>query len=259
MTGVSEQFRQSDVTAWGIAAIACAGFAIVVANVSALVPQSALAALHLPRTGGVSLTQLRQQVAQLQTESAQLRRQNEILATRFSLQEQTGNEVIRRVGALEVSMPAVMDLPISNSAIDRSVTTASIGDAAQTFDAEGGSVVVRQSPMPQPLTTSNAEQPLPAAIVTASVPANAAGYGVSIGPSFASGQGDAQWLDLEVRLGSLLLDMQPLVTPGAFAGEERLIAGPIGEMSAARDLCARIEQINIACSPVAYEGAPLIQ
>jgi len=259
LAGVSEQFRQSDVTGWGIAAIACAGFAVLVANVSALVPQSTLAGLHLPRTGGVSLAQLRQQMAELQTESVQLRRQNEILTTRFSLQEQTGNEVIRRVGALEVSMPALMDLPSSNSAIDRSVTTASIGEPSQSFDAEGGSVVVRQSPMPQPLANSAVEQPLPATIATANAPASAAGYGVSIGSSFAAGQGDAQWLDLEVRLGSLLIDMQPLVTSGAFTGEERLVAGPIDELSTARDLCARIEQINIACAPVAYEGAPLVE
>lgn len=259
MAGVSEQFRQSDVTFWGIAAISCAGLAVLAANISALMPQSTLMALHLPPTGGVSLTQLRQQVAELRTEAAQLRRQNEILATRFSLQEQSGSEVIRRVGALEVSMPAVLDLPGSNTSIDRSVTTASIGDTVQTLDADGGSVVVRQSPMPQPLTDPGVEQPLPAAIANVAAPANATGYGVSIGPSFAAGQGDAQWLDLEVRLGSLLLDMTPLVTDGAFAGEERLIAGPIGEISAARDLCARIEQINVACSPVAYDGEPLTQ
>ncbi|SFV31177.1 hypothetical protein SAMN05216456_1257 [Devosia crocina] len=257
MAGVSNQFRQSDVTGWGIAAIACAGLAIVCANLTALAPQSLTTALHVPHANGVSLAQLRQQVAELRTETALLRRQNELLATRFALQEQTGSEVVRRVGALEVSMPSLLDTPLPGSGVDRSTTTASIGTPGQMFDAQGGSVLVRQSPMPPQLTNSDAPAPYIAALPN--LPASDQGYGVSIGSSFAAGQGHAQWLDMQVRLGSLLLEMAPLVTPGSFAGEERLVVGPMGAVSSARDLCARVEQVNISCSPVAYEGTPLSQ
>ncbi|KKB79742.1 hypothetical protein VW35_04325 [Devosia soli] len=251
MAPKEEEFRQTDVTAWGIAALVCAGVAVVAANVSSLIPSSVLTALHVPRNDTVSMAQLRQQVMELRTETAQLRRQNEILTTRFSLQEQTGNEVIRRVRALEVSMPNVQELRPTAANIDRSVTTASIG---QKFDADGGTVVVRHSPMPENIT-----QPLPAAIEPTVVSASGAevGYGVAIGPGFGAGKGKAQWRDLEVRLGSMLMDMDPLLADDANAGNQRLVLGPLQQMAEARDFCQRLEQMEIACTPTVYSGTPL--
>lgn len=250
MAQISEQFTPSDVSAWGIAALVCAGLAVLGANVAALVPSSALNALHTPRNDAASLTQLRQQVVELRSQTAQLRRQNEILVTRFSLQEQSGNEVVRRVGALEVSMPALAESRPLGITVDHSVTTAAIGaNAGQQFSADGGTVVVRQSPL---------LQPLPAPIETASVASGAdVGYAIAIGSSFAAGQASAQWHDFEVRLGSMLGGMTPLIGDGSNAGQQRLIVGPIPQMSAARDLCLRIEQMEIACWPTSYSGVPL--
>lgn len=246
----SEQFRQSDVTVWGIAALVCTGLAILGANIGGLIPSSALNALHSPRNDAASLSQLRQQVAELRTETAQLRRQNEVLTTRFSLQEQSGNEVVRRVGALEVSIPALAEMRPATAPIDRSVTTASItNNAGQQVAAEGGTVVVHQSPLQQPL-------PAPIAVPSASSGAQV-GYAVAVGASFASGQAATQWHDLEVRLGSLVIDMSPLVTDGTGANQQRLILGPIAQMSEARDLCQRLEQMEIACSPTSFAGAPI--
>lgn len=246
----SEQFRQSDVTVWGIAALVCAGLAILGANIGGLIPSSALNALHSPRNDAASLSQLRQQVAELRTETAQLRRQNEVLTTRFSLQEQSGNEVVRRVGALEVSIPALAEMRPAMAPIDRSVTTASItNNAGQQVAAEGGTVVVHQSPLQQPL-------PAPIAVPSASSGAQV-GYAVAVGSSFATGQAATQWHDLEVRLGSLVIDMSPLVTDGTGANQQRLILGPIAEMSEARDLCQRLEQMEIVCSPTSFAGAPI--
>lgn len=246
---ISEQFRQSDVTAWGIAALVCAGIAVLSANIGGLVPSSALNALHTPRNDAASLGQLRQQVADLRAETAQLRRQNEILTTRFSLQEQSGNEVIRRVGALEVAMPALSEIRPPSPLVDRSITTASVGTNAQQLAADGGTVVVRQSPL---------QQPLPAPIATVAAVGDAdLGYAVALGSSFAAGQGAAQWRDLEVRLGSLLMEMKPLVAEADGIGQQRLLLGPLPEMSAARDLCRRIEQMDVACMPVDYMGSPL--
>jgi len=252
-----EQFRQTDVTAWGIAALVCAGVAVVAANVAGLIPAGALTALHVPKNDTVSMAQLRQQVMELRTETAQLRRQNETLATRFSLQEQSGSEVIRRVGALEVAMPSAQEMRPNIATIDRSVTTASIGESAsQQFTAEGGTVVVRHSPMP-----TNIAQPLPAAIEPTVVTASGAevGYGIAIGPSFGSGKGAAQWHDLEVRLGSMLIDMSPLVTDEVNGGNQRLVVGPLPQMAEARDFCQRLEQMEIACTPTVYSGTPLAQ
>ena len=246
----SEQFQQSDVTGWGIAALVCAGIAVVGANVGGLIPSSTLNALHSPRNDAASLSQLRQQVAELRTETAQLRRQNEVLTTRFALQEQSSNEVVRRVGALEVSLPALAEMRPATATIDRSVTTASItNNSGQQVAAEGGTVVVRQSPLQQPL-------PAPIAVPSASSGAQV-GYAVVVGASFANGQAPTQWHDLQVRLGSLVIDMSPLVTDGAGANQQRLILGPIAQMSEARDFCLRLEQMEIACSPTSFAGAPI--
>jgi hypothetical protein len=246
----TEQFQQSDVAGWGIAALVCAGMAVIGANIGGLIPSSALNALHSPRNDAASLSQLRQQVAELRTETAQLRRQNEVLTTRFSLQEQSGNEVVRRVGALEVSMPNLAEMRPVMGSIDRSVTTASItNNAGQQVAAEGGTVVVYQSPLQQPL-------PAPIAVPSASSGAQV-GYAVALGSSFAAGQAATQWHDLEVRLGSLLIDMSPLVTEGAGANQQRLVVGPIAQMSEARDFCQRLEQMEIACSPASFAGAPI--
>lgn len=251
-----EQNLQADVTGWGIAALVCTGLAVLAANVSGLIPPSALSTLHVARNDGVSVEQLRQQVVELRTATAQLHRQNEILTTRFSLQEQSGSDVVRRVGALEVAMPSAQELRPFASAVDRSVTTASIGETpGQQFAAEGGSVVVRQSPLPADPT----QQPLPAPILTASVSASGidVGYGLAIGASFGAGQGNGQWQDLEVRLGSMLIDFKPLVTDEANSDKQRLVVGPVGQMSEARDFCQRIEQMEIACTPTIYSGTPL--
>lgn len=246
----SEQFRQSDVKVWGIAALVCVGIAVVGANVGGLVPSSALNALHSPRSDAASLAQLRQQVADLRAETTQLRRQNEILTARFSLQEQSGNEVVRRVGALEVAMPALAEMRPAKGAVDRSVTTASIaGNGGQQFAADGGTVVVYQSPLQQPL-------PAPIAVPSASSGAQI-GYAVAVGSSFAAGQAAAQWRNLEVRLGSLVIDMSPLVTEGNGADQQRLVVGPIAQLSEARDFCQRLEQMEIACSPTSFAGTPI--
>lgn len=247
-----EDFTQSDVKAWGVAALVCTGLAVLGANLTTLLPTNALLALHSPRNDAVSISQLRQQVAELRSVTADLRRQNDTLNTRFSLQEQSGGEVVRRVGALEVALPAIMEQRPSASLVDRSVTTASItGTPAQKFDAEGGSVVVRQSPL---------EQPLPAPIQVASTTSGAqVGYAVAVGSSFSPGQAPMQWRNLEVQLGSLTSDMSPLVASAPESGQQRIVLGPLGKLSDARDLCAQLEQREIACSPASYAGASLVQ
>lgn len=259
MTRPSEQFRQSDVTTWGLVALVCGGLAVFGANVSAIVPQSLLAGLHKSRIEGFSLVQLRQDVAELRTEAARLRHQSEIFNTRFSLQEQAGSDVTRRVGALEVSVPLLIESLPASSGIDRSTFTASIGaPGGQAFEAEGGSVVVRQVPLPQAAAPIDASQPLPAeiAIATAST-APFQGYGIAIGPGFALDNAGVQWLDLEVRLGSMLGELTPLIAEGNSPEQKRIVVGPFEQMAEARDFCQRLEQIDVACLPTDYAGAPL--
>lgn len=262
MAKASEQFRQSDVTLWGIAALVSAGLAVFGSNISLLVPQSMLGGLHQPRVAGSSLESLRRQVSDLTEQSVQLKRENELLVTRFALQEKTGNETVRRVGALEVTIPRLLEDNPNPSLVDRSTYTSSIGaNQTLTFDAEGGSVAVRQSPLPQANAgAASAEQPLPASlpeIETAAVAPAVATYGIAIGAPVPSDQTDALWNDLTLKLGPLLFGLTPLVVDQANSRYKHIVVGPINELSEARSLCERFERVSIACLPMPYAGTPL--
>jgi len=258
----SEQFRQSDVTLWGIVALACAGLAVFGANVSALVPQGMLAGLHKTRLEGPSLDSLRQQVADLREQTVRLRRENELLVSRFALQERAGNEIVRRVGALEVSVPRLLEALPAGAEIDRSSLTASIGgNGTLSFDADGGSVVVRQTPMPQAAAGDPVTQPLPppveaAPLVAAATP-NEDAYGIAIGPAIAFEQAQAQWSDLTLKLGPLLFGLSPLLVDETNGEGKRIVVGPISALAEATALCRRLEGISIACMPMPFTGEPL--
>ena len=127
MAKASEQFRQSDVTTWGIVALVCGALAVFGANVSALMPQGILAGLHKTRIEGASIDQLRTDVQNLSDVTTELRRENTMMVTRFALQEQSGNQVVQRVGALEVSLPKLIEALPSTAEIYRSSLTSSIG------------------------------------------------------------------------------------------------------------------------------------
>jgi hypothetical protein len=255
----SEQFRQSDVTTWGIVALVLSGIAVMGANVSALMPQGVLAGLHKTRIEGASLEQLRAQVSDLRDEQTRLRRENNVLAARFALDEQRGNEVTRRVGALEVSLPLLLESLPDDANIDRSNLTAAIGkDPALVYEADGGSVVVRQQPMAEAQPIAGA-QPLPAPVdQVASIPVpNEAAFGVALGSSVEFEQAPEAWRDLTMKLGPLLFGLAPLLVEEANSDKQRIIVGPINQLSEATALCARLERLSVSCLPMPFTGTPL--
>lgn len=260
MAKASEQFRQSDVVAWGIVALVCATLAVFGSNVSLLVPQSVIGGLHQPRVAGASIETLRQQVAELREETTRLKRENEVLVSRFAMQERSGNEVIRRVGALEVTVPRMLEgLPVG-ALVDRSTFTSSIGaNETLTFDTEGGSVAVRQSALPQATAPSAPSQPLPAIVQpqTALAVPNESAYGIAVGAPVPFEQTPALWNDLTIKLGPLLFGLSPLVIDEANGNDKRIVVGPIAALSEARALCERFERVSIACIPMPYTGTPL--
>lgn len=257
----SEQFRQSDVTTWGIVALVLGGIAVMGANVSALVPQSVLAGLHKTRLEGASLEQLRAQVAELREETVRLKRDNGVLTARFALKEQQSNDVTRRVGALEVSLPRLLEALPDGAAVDRSNLTAGIGrDPALVYQTDGGSVVVRQQPMAELPPIAPEAQPLPAPVIQlAAIPAQGdAAFGVALGASIISPeQAPEAWRDLNMKLGPLLFGLSPLLLDAADGTGQRIVVGPIPQLSEASALCARLERISVACLPMAYTGTPL--
>jgi hypothetical protein len=255
----SEQFRQSDVTTWGIVALVLSGIAVMGANVSALIPQGMLAGLHKTRIEGASLEQLRVQVSDLREEQIRLRRENSVLTARFALDEQRGNEITRRVGALEVSLPLLLESLPEDSNIDRSNVTAAIGkDPALVYEADGGSVVVRQQPMAEAQPMAGA-QPLPEPVdQVASIPVpDEAAFGVALGSSVEFEQAPEAWRDLTMKLGPLLFGLAPLLVEEANSDKQRIIVGPINQLSEATALCARLERLSVSCLPMPFTGTPL--
>lgn len=256
LANASEQFRQSDVTFWGLVALIMGGIAVFSANVSAIVPSSVLAGLHKTRLEGASVEQLRRDVAELRSETLRLKTENTTLLTRFALQEQSGSEVTRRVGALEVSIPRLLEAVPDSAEIDRSILTSSIGDGETVvFPAEGGSVKVSQQPMPQALPPARA---LPDPVETASIdnPAVLA-FGVAVGPEVPAGDAGLAWNDISTKVGPLLLGLAPRLADQLNSNDKRIVVGPVSDISEARALCTRLESVAISCEPMPFTGIPL--
>ena len=258
MAKASEQFRQADATIWGIVALVTCGIAVMGANLSALVPSSALGGLHRTRIEGFSLEQLRLQVADLREQTVELSQENSQLLTRFALKEQQSNEVVQRVGALEVSLPRLLEVLPDKARIDRSTITSSITqDEPVVFDAEGGSVAIRRRPMPEAMSVQPDDQPIPALATAAMTMPVMGSFGVALGTAVSPELVDGTWRDLSMKLGPLLLGLNPIVADDATGSQRRIIVGPIAEVAAANALCGRLERISISCMPVPYAGTPL--
>lgn len=245
---------------WGIVALCVGALAVMGANMSAMVPQSILAGLHKTRLEGATLDQLRVQVASLREETSRLQRENGVLATRFTLDQQQGNDVVQRVGAIEMSLPKLLEaLPVT-AQIDRSAFTGSVSTSpALVYEADGGSVVVRQQPMAGTQVADVAAQALPAALpqIAATALPDEAAFGIAVGPSVAFEQAPATWTDLSVKLGPLLFGLSPLLVDEANGEEKRIVVGPITQLSEATSLCQRLERVSISCMPMPFTGTPL--
>lgn len=259
MAKASEQFRQSDVAFWGIMALVFGGLAVLGANISAVVPQNILAGLHKTRIDSASIDQLRSDVRSLTEQATRLRRDNTTLLNQFALQEQAGNDVIQRVGALEVSLPKLLEALPADADIDRSTLTSSIDEGqAVTFDADGGSVSVRQRPL-ELASPPPAEQPMPELVASKPPLAqpNASLFGIALGPSVTLQNAEAAWDDLSLKLGPLLFGLSPLVSDMADSDQKRIVVGPITQLTEAKALCERLERVSISCMPMPFGGTPL--
>lgn len=237
-------------------ALVSAGLAVFGANVSLLVPQSLIGGLHQPRIAGASIETLRREVGELRGETVRIKRENELLLSRFALQEKSGSDITRRVGALESTMPLIIEGQ-PGGLVDRSNVTASIlPDETVSFDVDGGTISIRQSTLPQAMQA----QPLPAPIApqtTALAMPDQAAYGIALGAAVPFEQAHGLWAELSLKLGPLLFGLAPLLADEANGDDKRIIVGPIAELTEARSLCQRFERVSIACMPMPYDGTPL--
>jgi hypothetical protein len=271
----ADQFRATDITFWGVVALACCGLAVLSANVSAALPPGLLAGLHASRIEGGGVAQLRARVAELEAQTDRLGREKEALLLRFNLAEEASGEVTRRVGALEGSIPSLLEEltardvntaaltaspapAASNAPVDTTIVTSSI-DGYEVFETEGGTVSVRRVPM-TPLPAPEAiEQEIPVVIAEAEEAETPilGVYGIAIGPSVAVDTAGADWERLNAKVGTLLLGLEPLLSEDVDPERRRIVAGPVEDIPAAEALCRRMALVNIACLPVPYSGEPL--
>lgn len=258
MAKPGDQFRASDITFWGVFALVAWTIAVLGANASALVPAGVLGGLHSSRLDGASMNQLRSQVSALETETAQLRQENLVLLQRFMLSEQASGEVTRRVGALELTVPQMLDaLNNRGPGIDPGTTASTTTGPVTSFDVEGGSVSYTTSPMPSVAAAdvSATTQPMPEALRTVTLDSGA--FGMALGPPIDANESEAAWRSLNDRVGTLLLGMGPLLANVEGTAGKRLVVGPIASEADARQLCGHMGKVGIACSSVPFIGTPL--
>jgi len=249
----ADQFRSTDITRWGIVALSCWGAAVLLANVSGLVPADIFGFLHASRLESATLAQVRAEVATLRTETDRVRQENTILVQRLDLAERARSEVTQRVGALEVSLPQIVERIPEPIAIDRSVTASIVGGNAVSFDADGGSVRVEQKPLvaiePRPAEQADASEPAPAA--------DGSRYGVALGFPVMADDAEALWQEMLAKVGTLLVGTWPVLGDVDGSDGQQLVAGPVGSASQAAELCGRMDRVGIPCEPTRFEGDPL--
>src|SRR3569833_273803 len=121
----SDLFQARDVTFWGVFALVVWGVAVLGANLSALIPDNVLGGLHASRLGGATLNQLRGQLDALTPQAALLKQENTVLVQRFMVTEPASGAVTRRVGALELTVPKILESLNNGSPVDQSAVPAS--------------------------------------------------------------------------------------------------------------------------------------
>ncbi|MBN9308045.1 MAG: hypothetical protein J0J13_01880, partial [Devosia sp.] len=168
--------------------------------------------------------------------------------------------VTRRVGALEVSVPRLVEetrTRAASTAIDP-MSTGSIGPGRTlTFEADGGTVAVQQ----RPLVPGSDEIRLNVVPLNETMPqrlaAAGAAPGIALGFPMTPEAAEAQWQEMLAQAGSMLVGLVPVLADKQGSDGKVLIAGPLLDTASAIELCARMDKLGVPCEPTAYAGQPL--
>jgi hypothetical protein len=253
----SDQFRSRDVTFWGVFALVVWAVAVLGANLSALIPDGVLGGLHASRLDGATLNQLRGEIVSLSSETTRLKQENAVLVQRHVLAEMSSNDLTRRLGALEQTVPKILESLNNPQDVDRTLVTASTGATPKSFAADGGSVTYTTTPLagasaPAAVTEQAMPKPLAAEIMP-----DPGSFGIALGPPIDADEAEAAWQGMNGKVGTLLVGLGPLLGHVEGGSGRRLVAGPISSEADARDLCGRMAKIGIACQSVPFIGDPL--
>jgi hypothetical protein len=243
---------------WGVAALVAWAVAVLAANLSGVIPAGALAALHGSRLDGGTLNQLRTQVASLQQEAERMRRENNQLVQQIAMGADTTSLIGRRVGALEVSLPKVIEAQstlqsqLRAQSVDSTVTGGIREGGVLTFEAEGGTVAVQQRPlMIDDGAGIGVDLPMPDPVIGADTD------GVALGFAIDPAEAEPAWQELLASAGTLLTGLGPVLTPADGAGRKQIVAGPLPDLVSAADLCGKLEAIAVPCKPAPFSGDPV--
>lgn len=284
------QFEPTDVSFWGVTTLIAAGIAVLSTSISAFVPDGVYGALHSNRLEGGTLNQLRAQVEQLNVSQRELLSTTNRLRSQFTLSERSRTLVNQRVGALEISIPQLLEVIPPGAEIDPLSITASINETdSESFETEGGSVTLSRSPLfegavpnggvvdniqpqilPNALENPNSEPmgeqtsllqilPNPSSSEleeTAGAVAilSQTTYGIALGEAVSQGEADAMWSDISNKVGTLLIGLEPAISDPLQNNSFRIVMGPITNYSEAEMLCRRINVVGIECLPIQYES-----
>lgn len=278
LADISNQIGQADVTRWGIVATVFGGIALLSISLAGNVPENLAVGLHATRIEGSTINMLREQVSELESQQRQLTRGNTTLDSQFRLSERDQGELLRRLNALETAIPALLEVVPPDAELDFSLLTGAIGDeTAESFDADGGSVTVINTPMfPEPADVGSqsvldAIPALPPMLGTdvpeelrtvapdPDVTLTATEYGLAIGEIITDETAEPVWAALRQKIGTLLLGLEPALSDPAGTGDARIIVGPISDYAAAESLCLRITRAGVPCLPVQYADDALLE
>ena len=171
MARTRDQFRQSDVTTWGVVALVCGGIALLTANVSAVIPDSVFAALHATRLGGATVNEMHSELTNVEDAQARFRATASELVSRLDTSERDSTIVRQRIAALEVSVPQLTEALNTRrpAGIDPSLVTGSIDAPAQSFGKPGTPAAT--VPAARSTASGNASAPAVSSAPVQSMPA----------------------------------------------------------------------------------------
>lgn len=244
---------------WGITALGIWAVAILGANLSGLIPPSVYGALHASRLEGSTINQLRTQVAALEEETSKMKRESTQLLQRFSMSEDAAGAVTKRVGALEVSVPKLIESAQAKVAtrLDTTTTGSISTGKTLTFETEGGTVAVQQRPLnPGSGEVKLKAIPLSANTMPLAIPDGSA-PGIALGFPVRPDTAEAQWQELLAQVGSMLSGLSPVLADRDGTDGKLIVAGPIVDRASAAELCARLDRAGVPCEPTTYAGQPI--
>jgi len=267
----TERYRQGDVNFWGVMAIIASGIAVTASSLPALLPTQFFTAMHASRMTGVDLNALRAELVALRDDTARMRVNTTELMTRVGLAEKNRGDIVQRVGALENTLPLLVEqIPPGSQPIDASIVTSSVNRVTQTAQIDGGSVQIERTPLfpdqaePEPLS-DDAMKDLPAGTTTSTDAApstNAVAldlelvdtdrFGIAMGGDVTIADAYVTWIDYRNKVGALLIGMEPILS--GTSDDYHVVAGPIDSIAQAEQLCGYIQRAGLQCLPVPYSG-----